>query len=289
MRNTTAALADLVPDITIRTRAEVEAEEAAEAEDDAHSEDEKPVKSSRKAGGFSSKGVSQKGGPSKMRGPLHDEALENKLLNGVREGSIGVSQDGRSSSQVNGIYATPPPGGTPMGDMEGQLDPAQVAEQAREEGGDDSDEGDVLSREWFSQTQQARAKYALRRHKLLRKPLAEDEPALIRTKKGMSKFKDWNERAYDVVRFQEPEQEPDPENEDVLADEGDPEEDQFLAEYDVASGTLNGLTASTPFDEERIKELYAKPTPRPEYITAEYCLTIDSLSWILGCDHRLVV
>src|SRR5205085_1195113 len=151
-----------------------------------------------------------KGGPSKMRGPLHDEALENKLLNGVREGSIGVSQDGRSSSQVNGMYATPPPGGTPMGDMEGQLDPAQVAEQAREEGGDDSDEGD-------------------------------------------------------------------------------PEEDQFLAEYDVAAGTLNGLTASTVLDEERIKELYAKPTPRPEYITAECYLTIDYLSWILDCDHRLVV
>src|SRR5579859_8113604 len=119
MRNTTAALADLVPDITIRTRAEVEAEEAAEAEDDAHSEDEKPVKSSRKAGGFSSKGVSQKGGPSKsLRGPLNEDALENKLLNGVREGSIAGSQDGRSSSQVNGTYTTPPPGGTPMGDME---------------------------------------------------------------------------------------------------------------------------------------------------------------------------
>ena len=56
MRNTTAQLAELLPDITIRTRAEVEAEEAAaEAEEDNHSEDEKPVKSSRKAGGFSSK------------------------------------------------------------------------------------------------------------------------------------------------------------------------------------------------------------------------------------------
>lgn len=266
MRNTTAALADLVPDITIRTRAEVEAEEAAaEAEEDAHSEDEKPVKSSRKAGGFSSKGVSQKGGPSKsLRGPLHEEVLENKLLNGVREGSIAGSQDGRSSSQVNGMYTTPPPGGTPMGDMEGQLDPAQVAEQAREEGGNDSDEGDVLSREWSSQTQQARAKYALRRHKLLRKAVVEEEPGLIRTKKGMSKFKDWDERAYDVVRFQEPEQEPDPENEDVLADEEDAKEDQFLAEYDVSSGTLNGLPHLTPLEEERVKELYAKPTNRPE-------------------------
>jgi hypothetical protein len=51
MLHTTAQLADLIPDITIRTRAEVEAEEAAaDAEDDAHSEDEKPVKSSRKGG-----------------------------------------------------------------------------------------------------------------------------------------------------------------------------------------------------------------------------------------------
>jgi hypothetical protein len=55
MKHTATQLTDLILDITIRTRAEVEAEEATEAEDDVHSEDEKPVKSSRKAGGFSSK------------------------------------------------------------------------------------------------------------------------------------------------------------------------------------------------------------------------------------------
>jgi transcriptional activator SPT7 len=270
LRNLTAQLADLVPDIVIRTRAEVEAEEAAaEAEEDAHSEDEKPIKSSRKAGVFSSKGVSQKGGQkgsaSKMRGPLHEEVLENKLLNGVREGSITGSQDGRSQSQVNGMYTTPPPGGTPIGDLEGQLDPAQVAEQAREEGGNDSDEGDILSLEWSSQTQQARAKYALRRHKLLRRgPLTEEEQALIRTKKGMSKFKDWDDRAYDVVRFREPEQEPDPEVEDVLAnDDEDTEEDQYLAEYDVATGILKEL--SPTLDEDGIKELYTRDVQVAEY------------------------
>src|SRR5271156_1568570 len=138
MRTVSAQLADLVPDITMRTRAEVEAEEAAaDADDDTHSDDDQQhVKSSRKAGGFSSKGVGQKGGPSKMRGPMHDDQFENKLLNGVREGSIAGSQDGRSSSQVNGVYSTPPPGGTPVGDMmEPQLDPAQVAQQAQEEAG----------------------------------------------------------------------------------------------------------------------------------------------------------
>jgi transcriptional activator SPT7 len=261
MRNTTAALADLIPDITIRTRAEVEAEEAAaEAEDDAHSEDEKPVKSSRKAGGFSSKGVSQKGTSSKMRGPLHEE-LENKLLNGVREGSIAGSQDGRSQSQVNGMYTTPQPG-TPMGDLE--LDPAQVAQQAREEGGDEGDEEDVLSREWSSQTQQARAKYALKRHKLLRKPLGDEEQALVRTKKNMAKFKEWDDKTNDVVRFKEPTPEPDPEAEDVL-DEEDTEADQFLAEYDVASGILNGPIDA--LDEESIRELYSKNLNRPEYVS----------------------
>lgn len=265
MRNTAATLADLVPDITVRTRAEVEAEEAAaDAEDDAHSEDEKPVKSSRKAGGFSSKGVSQKGGPSMMRGPLQEE-FENKLLNGVREGSIPISHDGRSSSQANGVFTTPPPGGTPIGDLEPQLDPAQVAQQAREEGGNDSDEGDVLSLEWSSQTQQARAKYALQRHKLLRKLLGEEEQGLVRTKKGMTKFKEWVDKAYDVVRFKEPEPEPDPEAEDVLAnDEDDAEEDQFLAEYDVASGNLNELTSL--HDEESIRELYSR-----NKVSSEYC------------------
>src|SRR5947207_2462569 len=145
MRNTTAQLAELLPDITIRTRAEVEAEEAAaEAEEDNHSEDEKPVKSSRKA----------------------------------------------------------------------------------------------------------RAKYALRRHKLLRKPLGDEEQGLVRTKKGMSKFKEWDDKAYDVVRFKEPEPDPDPEAEDALVDEEDAEEDQFLAEYDIPSGTMHGLTT---LDEESIR------------------------------------
>lgn len=275
MRNTSAALADFIPDITIRTRAEVEAEEAAaEAEEDAHSDDEKPIKSSRKAGGFSQKGVSQKGGPSMMRGPLHEDILENKLLNGVREGSTAASQDGRSSSQVNGLYATPPPGGTPIGDLE-TLDPAQVAQQAHEEGEDDSDEGDALSREWSQKTQQARAKYALRRHKLLRKPLGEEEQALTRAKKGMQKFKEWEERVNDVVRFQEPE--PDPEADDVLVhEEEDTEEDQFLAEYEVASGTLNGLL--NPRDTESIRNLYAWKTKPPEYLFYITCLNVRLLT-----------
>jgi len=263
MRHLCATLAELVPDITIRTRAEVEAEEAAaEAEDDVHSDvDEKPVKSSRKAGGFSSKGVSKKGGASMMRGPLHEE-LENKLLNGVREGSVAGSHDGRSASQVNGLYSTPPPAGTPIGDMDAQFDPAQVAQQARDEKGDEEDEGDVLSREWNSQTQQARAKYALRRHKLLRKPLGEDETGLIRTKKGMLKFKEWEDRVYDVVRFEEPAPEPDPEAEDELPNEEEnTEEDQFLAQYDLASGILNGFEGS--YDDESIKELYSRE-PLPE-------------------------
>ena len=261
MRAISAQLADLVPDITVRTRAEVEAEEAAaEAEDDARSDDDQQhVKSSRKAGGFSSKGVGQKGGPSKMRGPTHEEPLENKLLNGVREGSIAGSQDGRSSSHVNGGYSTPPPGGTPVGDMiEPQLDPAQVAQQAQEEAGNDNDEGDVLSREWSSQTQQSRAKYALHRHKLFRKYLGEDELGYVRNKKGMSKFKEWEERAYDVVKFRDPEPEPDPEAEDVLNDDEDAEEDDFLAEYDVVAGTLPKLSE---IDEETIKELYSKNVP----------------------------
>jgi transcriptional activator SPT7 len=264
MRHLTAQLAEFVPDITIRTRAEVEAEEA-EAEDDAHSEDEKPVKSSRKAGGFSSKGVSKKGGPSSIRGPLHEDLIENKLLNGVREGSVTGSQDGRSSSQVNGIYPTPPPGGTPIPDGELQLDPAQVAQQARDEGENENGEGDVLAREWSSQTRQSRAKYALHRHKLFRKPLGEEEPGYIRTKKGMSKFREWEERAYDVVRFKESEPEPDPEAEDVLApEEEDAEEDKFLAEYDIPSGVLDGLLPE--HDEMVIKDLYSRTQDSPEYI-----------------------
>jgi hypothetical protein len=80
----------------------------------------------------------------------------------------------------------------------------------------------------------------------------------------MSKFKDWDDRAYDVVRFREPEQEPDPEVEDVLAnDDEDTEEDQYLAEYDVATGILKELTPT--LDEEGIKELYTRDAQVAEY------------------------
>jgi transcriptional activator SPT7 len=275
MRHLSATLAELVPDITIRTRAEVEAEEAAaDAEDDVHSDtEEKPVKSSRKAGGFSSKGVSKKGASSMSRGPLHEE-LENKLLNGVREGSVAGSHDGRSASQVNGLYSTPPPAGTPTADMDTQLDPAQVAQQARDEKGDEGDEGDVLSKEWNARTQQARAKYALHRHKLLRKPLGEDELGYIRTKKGMIKFKEWEGGVYDVVRFEEPVPELDPEADDELPNEEDSEEDQFLAQYDLASGVLNGL--QNQYDEESLKELYSRERP------SEYCRRFPELTKIIG-------
>jgi len=142
------------------------------------------------------------------------------------------------------------------------LDPAQVVEQAREDGGDDSDEGDVLSREWSLQTLKARAKYALYRHKLLRKGLTEDEFALTRSKKAMSKFKEWDDRVNDVVRFKEPEPEPDPENEDVLDDE-DAEEDQFLAEYDVTAGILHCF--DTSLDEDEIRPLYTRHPNNQEY------------------------
>jgi transcriptional activator SPT7 len=277
MRHTTATLAELIPDIVVRTRAEIEAEEA-EVEDDIRSDDEKPVRSSRKAGSFSSKGVSQKAGPkggaSMMRGPLREE-LENKLLNGVREGSIPISQDGRSSSQVNGMFSSPPPGGTPIGDLEAQLDPAQVAQQAREEGGDESDDGDILGKQWYSSTQQARAKYASRRHKLFRKPLGEDEPGLIRTKKGMSKFREWNAKTFDVVRFKEPDPDPDPDPEaddvSVANDEENQEEDQFLVEYDVTCGTLNGPAFA--LDEETIRELYSTSPDNAEYSSIGIDLT----------------
>src|SRR5271154_1559867 len=112
MRNISSTLADLVPDITVKTRAEVEAEELAmEADEENHSDDDsKPGKLSRKAGAYSSKkGVGQKKGGGR---PVAEETIgpENRLLNGVREGSAAASLDGRAQSMVNGV--TPPPPGT---------------------------------------------------------------------------------------------------------------------------------------------------------------------------------
>jgi transcriptional activator SPT7 len=258
MRNLCNSLANLVPDITIKTRAEAEAEERAMEEEETHSDDEsKPGKLGRKAGGgyTSKKGHNQKKGGGRSAAE-ETHVPENRLLNGVREGSMPVSLDGRAQSMVNG--STPPPhGGTPG--VEG-LDPTQVVEQAREDRGDDFDEGDVLSREWTSSTQKARAKYALQRHKLLRKGFSEEEHALTRTKRGMNRFKEWEEKVDDVVRFKEPEPEPDPENEDVLEEE-DAEEEDFLAEYDPAAGMLPNLNS---LDDEEIKMMYAR-LPRQEY------------------------
>jgi len=47
-----------------------------------------------------------------------------------------------------------------------------------------------------------------------------------------------------------------------LDEEGE-EEDQFLAEYDIASGTLMGR--ETTVDEDYLKELYSRDNSGPEY------------------------
>jgi hypothetical protein len=78
----------------------------------------------------------------------------------------------------------------------------------------------------------------------------------------MSKFKEWEDKAYDTIHFRESEPAPDPDADDVLIDDDEEDgEDQFLAEYDIASGMLDGLSV---LDDENLRKLYSKRSDLPE-------------------------
>lgn len=201
MKKESEKLIPLIPDITIRSRAEVEAEERRRGEDGGEESDDEPIMSSRGR----KPGVK---GATKTRGaPTGREestpGAENKpviQVNGIRSGHLGSNSSDAGVEGSQSGFATPPIGSvTPSGmngipnqgdamDLDGPPINGAILNQALTAAA-----GDVYESEeykiWKQVTKKDRARVAKERHRLFRGDrLNPDEPALLRSKAGMRRL-----------------------------------------------------------------------------------------------------
>lgn len=200
MKRETAKLTPLIPDITIRSRAEVEAEEKRLQTDfdDGEESDDEPLKTTRgrKAPGKSSK----KGASTARKAPSSDDdaipapdvKAQGVLANLKNEHLRGDADSTREGSLVG--FSTPPRGDTPT--INGAASQADASEmevaditmlgsQPTEELEQEDDE----YKTWKQVTKQDRAQVAALRHRLFKgDKLNPEEPALLRSKAGMRRW-----------------------------------------------------------------------------------------------------
>lgn len=197
-----------IPDVEVRDRSEVEAEERRNAKLDAEldgiedSDDEEPIMASRgrKAPSKSSKGASNaRKAPAAMEGTPAAETKQG--LHASTSATNLKNQFLRADSDIpmeNG-FSTPPPGGrlTPLpnglGDAASQADPSEVDATGQidmpMEAADDPEADDIEYRMWKQVTKKARATIASQRNRLFRADrINAEEPALLRTKAGMRQW-----------------------------------------------------------------------------------------------------
>jgi transcriptional activator SPT7 len=198
MQKETDKLVPLIPDIVIRDRAEVEAEERrqqianGELDDGAEESDDEPIMSSR--GRKAPKKSAKKGGSTSRKAPPETTPIPETKP--VLQSLNSVQNDIRAESEVDGSQGTPPPGMlTPVGahgagsvfgagsetmDMDLAGLPSQPTIPEYED-----DEYKL----WKQKTKKDRAMLAAARHKLFRgDKLNPEENALLRTKAGMRRW-----------------------------------------------------------------------------------------------------
>jgi transcriptional activator SPT7 len=215
MKKETEKLVPLIPDITIRDRAEVEAEERrmrngdvdADGADD--SEDEEPIMASRgrKAPSKGGKGSNnaRKAPPAGSEGTPGPEArppvvsLNNSVSNLKNE---HLRADSEMEGSINGFSTPPPPGALTPSGLNGISRSGAPGSQA------DLSEADVLGasvngfaleedaglddleyKTWKQVTKKDRATIAAERHRLFRDEILQpEEPAILRSKSGMRRW-----------------------------------------------------------------------------------------------------
>ena len=190
MRKKTLSLVELIPDIQVRTRAEVEGEEEYGIEDlngdaDADSEDDMQQKSSRKTQGLSSKRLNKLDTPAPSENHDNFNETRSEVASQVKEDSVApVSIAGPKRALV--------PAGTPGTRMDTPVDSQDISrvERSNEEEEEQQD-GDIVFKAWRSQSKKARARYSADRHKLLQQNrLLEEHAALIRQQVDMQRFQE---------------------------------------------------------------------------------------------------
>lgn len=215
MKKETEKLVPLIPDITIRDRAEVEAEERrmrngdidADGADD--SEDEEPIMASRgrKAPSKGGKGSNnaRKAPPAGSEGTPGPETKPpvpslNSTVSNLKNEFLRA--DSEMEGSVNGFSTPPPPGTlTPFGPngvsrsgapgsqtdfLEADGTGASVSGFTLEE---DADLDDLEYKTWKQVTKKDRASIAAERHRLFRDEILQpEEPAILRSKAGMRRW-----------------------------------------------------------------------------------------------------
>lgn len=213
MRKETEKLVPLIPDITVRDRAEVEAEERrmrngdVDADGAEDSEDEEPIMASRgrKAPSKGGKGstAARKAPPAGLEdtpGPETKPTIPtlNHTVSNLKNEFLRA--DSEMEGSING-FATPPPGtltpigphGTLRGGAHGsQADISEADGTGASVSGfteEDADLDDLEYKTWKQVTKKDRATIAAERHRLFRDDqLQPDEPAILRSRAGMKRW-----------------------------------------------------------------------------------------------------
>lgn len=251
MRKETEKLVPLIPDITIRDRAEIEAEERrlqlADLDGGEESDDE-PIMSSRGR-------KAPKKGTGTSRGTARTSEAPPGAPPGQTPAPVRNNSDAALEGIRNGLSTTPPPGNQTPSDPTGVSADASGSqgESIENEGLSPSNQAlsalsapgveleDPEHNVWKQVTKKDRAIIAAERHRLLKgNRLNSEEPALMRTKAGMRR---WLKNQKQITA------ESDPKNDsklqaaepgatgETLAEGIEVEEDKMIPDYyDVMSG-----------------------------------------------------
>lgn len=206
MRKETDKLVPLIPEITVRDRAEVEAEERRnqgldnDLDGGEDSDDDRPIMASR---GRKAPSKGKKGPTNNNRKAPKDEKegtpnTEQKpaihlSTSNLRNEFLRAESDTSGEHLANG-FGTPPPGSvTPLVNGFSAHPGSQTDMDADSEGplagNEDPDEDDADYKTWKQVTKKDRATAASDRHKLFKGDhLNAEEPALLRNKAGMRRW-----------------------------------------------------------------------------------------------------
>ncbi len=204
MEKDASKLVPLIPDIVVRPRAEVEAEERRKLngadEIEADESDDEPIMSSRgRAGKTAAKGSSKTTSRKAATGKGETPSAESKPINNLVGSLINEGSDVGAEGSQNGFLTPPQPGSnTPvMAGASSQADPMDLdgppldgmsLGHALGTAAQDLHESEEY-KIWKQVTKKDRALVAKERHKLFKgDKLNIDEPALLRTKAGMRRW-----------------------------------------------------------------------------------------------------
>ncbi|KAL9069013.1 MAG: hypothetical protein Q9157_006316 [Trypethelium eluteriae] len=216
MRKETEKLTPLIPDIVIRDRAEVEAEERrlqhgeADLDGAEDSEDEEPIMASRgrkapKKGANTARkapAADTDGSPAPDIKPPGSAPHGSGSLSNLKNEFLRADSDVPLDGSQNGFLTPPPPGSaTPLGPNGvlgsgapgSQIDPTEADGIASTMSGlppiEDPDQDDQDFQTWKQVTKKDRAHVAAERHRLFQGgQLNLEAPALLRSKAGMRRF-----------------------------------------------------------------------------------------------------